>query len=298
MRTPALLICVSIVTSQGLADEINGPGCGVTRPIGRIYNGNKIGRIYMPWMVHIKASFMITLSPTSSRLETHNCGGSILSPRFILTAAQCVGTGNHRAVDVSVSYNTTHLRKGSYPPVEDFKAHPDYGKCRNGYDIALIKLKEPLDFDQFVRPICLPTHQVHLTNKDAFVAGWGLTSEVTIPQWIHYFKTKIVPFHYCRRAYAALLKEDAAGSAELVCTQAEYQSICYGDAGGPLTIWQGKRQRYLQVGIVSFGDMSGRCSNLHSLNGFTRVSYFVPWIRRMVQEEWGTSEEDSSSDYK
>ncbi|XP_054934397.2 chymotrypsin-like elastase family member 2A [Dermacentor andersoni] len=286
MRTPALLIFYSIVTSQGLADQINSPGCGVTKPLGRIYNGKKIGRIDMPWMLHIKAMFMTILSPSSSKLDTVSCGGSILSPRFILTAAQCVGTGIHRAVDISVYYNTTHPGKGAFAPVEDFKAHPDYGKRPNGYDIALIKLKEPLDFDQSVRPICLPTQQVHLTNRNAFVAGWGLTNDFTITPWLHYFKTKVVPFDYCRKWYTALLREDAAGSAELVCTQAKRKSACEGDAGGPLTIWEGNGQRYVQVGVASFGAKTGGCSNQESPNVFTRVSHFVPWIRKMVQEEW------------
>ncbi|XP_054918310.2 tryptase-2-like isoform X2 [Dermacentor andersoni] len=267
-----------------LMDRLNPRGCGVARPLGRIYNGKKIGRLYMPWIVHVSPASKF--DPVTHEITIQDCGGSILSPQFILTAAHCVGTGGQRAADVRVYYNTTHVGKGPFTVTKEFVAHQLYKKNSAGYDIALLKLAEPLQFDEYVRPICLPLRPRFLTNKDAFIAGWGRSNETASSPWLHYFKTKILPFHECQRTYESLQRKDAVGSAELVCAGVKGKSICVGDSGGPLTIWQRNRQRYLQVGIASFSTKRGGCTNQQHPSGFTRVSHFVPWIRRLMQEDW------------
>lgn len=262
-------------------DRINPPGCGVARPIGRIYNGKKIGRLYMPWIVVLSLSFKT--DPMTFNIM--NCAGSILSSRFILTAAHCVGTGANRALSIQVYYNTTHIGERPFASTKHFVTHQLFKKSSDGYDIALLKLEEPLQFDQYVRPICLPLRPRRLTNKDAFVAGWGLSSNNTSSPWLHYIKTKILPFHECERAYD-YPKKGTPGSAELVCAGVKGKSACQGDSGAPLTIWRRNSRRYLQVGVVSLGSKKGGCANQPAPTVYTRVSHFVPWIRRMMQDEW------------
>jgi secreted trypsin-like serine protease len=54
---------------------------------------------------------------------------------------------------------------------------------------------------------------------------------------------------------------------------------CYGDSGGPLMILGRDPKRYIQVGIVSWGD---RCGRAGTPNVYTRVASFADWINQSM----------------
>ena len=63
-------------------------------------------------------------------------------------------------------------------PIDKIILHPNYNPATTGYDydVALIKLKEPFNFNINVRPVCLPTVDFP-PGTNCYVTGWGATTE-------------------------------------------------------------------------------------------------------------------------
>ncbi|KAL1444068.1 hypothetical protein MTO96_030058 [Rhipicephalus appendiculatus] len=137
----------------------------------------RLNAIRMPWTVHIASNYKI-----QRRYRQLACGGSILSRKFILTAAHCVNFGYRRPSSIDVRYNSTYLEEGPTASAKDVIRHPRFSMTTTANDIALVKLTEPLRFDKFVRPICLPMRRLQLVNKKAFASGWGKITEDQYPE--------------------------------------------------------------------------------------------------------------------
>ena len=63
-------------------------------------------------------------------------------------------------------------------PIDKIIIHPNYNPPATAfdYDVALIKLKEPITFNLNVRPVCLPTMDFP-PGTNCYVTGWGYTTE-------------------------------------------------------------------------------------------------------------------------
>ncbi|XP_065295414.1 phenoloxidase-activating factor 1-like isoform X2 [Dermacentor albipictus] len=149
--------------------EINPPECGEQEPTGRISKGDPVTKEQIPWMV---AVFSKKESPNEFLL----CGGSIITRNVILTAAHCVMKKGRYRAQVNVMYNFT--LDGEFTGVRAHKiiAHPRYVKRREiVHDVALVKLPVDLEFNRFMKPVCLPTQKMDVAGEILVVAGWGET---------------------------------------------------------------------------------------------------------------------------
>ncbi|XP_065300552.1 anionic trypsin-2-like [Dermacentor albipictus] len=272
-----LVILSSLLSTQVLLDSINPPGCGVARVLGRIVAGKTIARSRIPWIVHLVARYQF--KPRS--IKKMACGGSILSRRFILTAAHCIHFGYRLPVSILVRYNSTYLGRGPLASAKDVIPHPRFSMDTVANDIGLVKLTKPLQFDKFVKPICLPMTRLQLVHKKAFAAGWGKTRDTGVKgtHRLHYIKTNILPFRNCTTSFDPWMQQDVFTDASVICTKTNGKGVCQGDSGGPVTVWRKRQRKYFQVGVVSF---SRGCSKAGHPNVHTRVSHFVHWIRNMM----------------
>ena len=127
-----------------------------------------------PWMVGLY------YHPWSTQ-RTY-CGGSLISSRWILSAAHCfydqdtpsnwhAGLGDH---DYLITTETDHIDKD----IATIINHPNYNDDTFDFDFALLKLDSEVDFSLHptIRPICLPSDAKDShTGQAAITTGWGRT---------------------------------------------------------------------------------------------------------------------------
>ncbi|XP_049511462.1 trypsin-7-like [Dermacentor silvarum] len=131
-----------------------------------------MNKLQIPWIVYVST----TLRDENGQDQMLRCGGSILTNKVILTAAHCLKLPERSLVDATVYYNTSEASGGHKAPVHRVIMHPKYKEINQGYDIALMSLADPLRYDRYVRPICLPKKTRPLAGRPVMAAGWGYTN--------------------------------------------------------------------------------------------------------------------------
>ncbi|XP_069767515.1 complement C2-like isoform X2 [Narcine bancroftii] len=125
--------------------------CGIQgnitqRPVGRVFGGILSAEFDWPWQVNIEFPTKVP------------CGGSIISTRWILTAAHCFNETIGETDNITIWAGSTRRRIGLQKlSVEEVILHEDFRKPTEfNNDIALVKVKETIIFSSHVRPVCLP----------------------------------------------------------------------------------------------------------------------------------------------
>ncbi|EDW92318.2 coagulation factor IX [Drosophila yakuba] len=270
IATGLALLAYSIHLAEGGGfGQLLDPDCGTTEEgiTDRIAGGKNADPLSNPWMVYVMGKV--------------KCGGSLITSRFVLTAAHCI-VDSYMSVRLG-EYDTQNQRKDcnrgvcvlrAYTVEVDLKfIHSDYRDVYK-YDIALLRMKTAVQYSDYVRPICFLVNG-HLEESTAFnITGWGNTNNNHTSQTLQTAMVYNVKLDFCSKKFTREVDESQ------ICASNRYEDACLGDSGGPLSarIARDGRSLTFQYGIISFG--SEKC-NSHTV--YTNVTYYREWILSTIE---------------
>ncbi|NWT06167.1 MCT1A protease, partial [Mionectes macconnelli] len=225
---------------------------------GRIIGGREVKPHSRPYMAYLQIK---------SCSGNYNCGGFLVRPDAVLSAAHCV--------NISVTLGAHNVKKKEQSQQEFhvgyWVIHPRYLNYESGNDIILLKLKKKAKMTKYVKTISLPRYNEGVTpGTECSVSGWGWTSttgnKTDVMLEVNLEVQRKEPCENSFKGYS---------SQSMICAgdMRGRKSIYEGDSGGPLVC------NHKAYGIVSYGYQKKPFPKV-----FTRVSYFEPWIKEQLRK--------------
>jgi trypsin len=210
------------------------------------------------------------------------CGGALIAPKIVLTAAHCIEGSSPRELQVVVGRSTLSDRNGQRIRVAKIAEDPraNINRALPVSDAAQVRLKDkatvtPLDI---VGP---EDASLYAGGQPARAIGWGVIGERSVesPDQLYEADIAFVAESGCRKAYG--LAFDARTT---LCATAPGVDTCYGDSGSPLLV-ANPAGGWLEAGIVSSGfgcarpKYPGTYAKVAALRGFIldRQPIFAPY---------------------
>lgn len=283
-----ILVMAMTVGNPVLAQQSGDPEDGYKAAVdaygsgakAKIVGGKPAADKELPWQVSLGVSWI------ADPFEAHFCGGTIYSAQWIITAGHCVAGLNPE--HIAVAFGTNQLVPGTKRVnVVKIVRHPDYkivisGKYRiPTNDVALLKLRTPLVFDEQTQPIALisTSEEETFTESTALVvSGYGAQSEGGKPV-PRLFRADVdyVTNDTCNGG----LSYNKRITPEMMCAGVKAGGVdsCQGDSGGPL-VYRRQDGSARLTGVVSWGD---GCAQALKVGVYSRIGTYGTWIVQTAQ---------------
>ncbi|XP_034028215.1 acrosin [Thalassophryne amazonica] len=276
-----LKVFVVFVVLLCFPDDAEAPhNCGQRRLVGppsrsRIIGGREASEGAWPWQVSIQL------------LSTHLCGGTILSYHVVLSAAHCFYkyrtiSADHFRVLAGLHVLSAPGKHSQVHGIKKVTIHQDYGDDTHDSDVALVHLKSPLVFSDYIQPVCIPhnvSHEIILSFTACFISGWGsLIYNGSPVDRLQEAEVELIDSTKCNLStwYNGHI------TTNMICAGLEVGGIdtCQGDSGGPLQCYSEEKQSFYQVGVTSFGE---ECGLPLRPGVYVRTSRFSDWLNTKLE---------------
>ncbi|XP_016969533.1 trypsin-1 [Drosophila rhopaloa] len=243
--------------------------CGIANIQKRIVGGQETEVHQYPWVAMLLYG------------GRFYCAASLLNDQFLLTASHCVYGFRKERISVRL---LEHDRKMSHMQKIDRKVaevitHPKYNARNYDNDIAIIKLDEPVEFNEILHPVCMPTPGRSFKGENGIVTGWGaLKVGGPTSDTLQEVQVPILSQDECRKSrYGNKITDN------MLCGGYDEggKDSCQGDSGGPLHIVASGTREHQIAGVVSWGE---GCAKAGYPGVYARVNRYGTWIKNLTKQ--------------
>ncbi|KAG5275765.1 hypothetical protein AALO_G00124310 [Alosa alosa] len=231
----------------------------------KIINGRNVAVEDMQYMASVQNN------------EKHVCGGFVIKPNFVLTAAHCRKclTGKVSVVLGAHNIHKPEKRKRYYIGKQNKITHVNYTRTKTGNDIMLLKLSRKIGKD--VKTVNIPSSdEMKMKNgTNCLVAGWGKTSKNNATNRLQEADVQVVDFQECQAEWNQNSINQTLPKNVMCAKGFRRSGPSSTDSGGPLVC------NGLAVGIVSF-NLNAESYQEIIPAVYTQISKFLPWIKSKI----------------
>ncbi|XP_026170868.1 transmembrane protease serine 4a isoform X1 [Mastacembelus armatus] len=241
--------------------------CGKVSLEDRIVGGTDAVIEDWPWQVSLQQN------------GHHTCGGSLVSPRWVVTAAHCFSGNTKELSRWRVVSGQTYMSTLGGSSVDRIILNGKNNAAKNDYDIAVMRLSSPIRVGVSRRPVCLPPTTFGLTaGSSMVVTGWGYLEEGgNISPSLQKASVPLLDQVTCSSptVYGNLITQ------RMICAGFLNGGVdaCQGDSGGPLVYYEGSKWHL--VGVVSWGV---GCARERKPGVYCNVEEMLNWIYTVIEK--------------